>query len=179
MLHRLVFTCAGIWPNSIDARTKALHQIAGFAFPHKRSVFAILGLTLTIAPLNACEPLILKFIFDILTGNHQVRALFPLIGHLLGFALAREIATATADWLTWRTRIGLQYALLEATVGKLHRMPLKMRRSEGVGALMTRLYRSIQGLVGATAQLLFSILPALLFLIFSATISSGWNGDWR
>lgn len=71
------------------------------------------------------------------------------------------------DWLTWRTRIGLQYTLLEATVGKLYRVPLRMQRPEGVGALMTKLDRSIQGLVGALALLVFSVLPAKLFLLIS------------
>ncbi len=64
---------------------------------------------------------------------------------LLGFAVARETMDGFANWLTWRTRIGLQYALLEATIGKLHRMPLRVQRSEGIGAIMTRLDRSIQG----------------------------------
>jgi ATP-binding cassette subfamily B protein len=44
-------------------------------------------------------------------------------------AVLREVARGFSDWLTWRTRIGLQYALLEATVGKLHNMPLRMQRS--------------------------------------------------
>jgi ATP-binding cassette subfamily B protein len=56
-------------------------------------------------------------------------------------------------------------------------MPLKMQRSEGTGALMTRLDRSIQGLVGATAQLLFSVLPAVLFLGIAATIMI--ELEWR
>jgi ATP-binding cassette subfamily B protein len=56
-------------------------------------------------------------------------------------------------------------------------MPLGIQRSEGVGALMTRLDRSIQGLVGAVAQLLFSVLPALLFL--SIAIGIMFQLDWR
>ncbi|HEX8758267.1 MAG TPA: ABC transporter ATP-binding protein, partial [Steroidobacteraceae bacterium] len=89
---------------------------------------------------------------------------------LAGLALAREAAQGITDWLTWRTRIGLQYALLEATVGKLHNMPLRMQRSEGVGAIMTRLDRSIQGLIGAVAQILFGILPSLVFLVIAIAI---------
>lgn len=147
-----------------------LSRIISFAFPHKTAVLAILGLTLALSALNAFEPLVLKFIFDTLGGNRRVTLLIELVALMGVFALTREASTAMADWLTWRTRIGLQYALLEATVGKLHRMPLRMQRSEGVGALMTRLDRSIQGLVGATAQLLFSVLPAVCFLIIAATI---------
>jgi ATP-binding cassette, subfamily B, bacterial len=67
--------------------------------------------------------------------------------------------------------------LLEATIGKLHHMPLRLQRSEGVGAIMTRLDRSIQGFVGAVTQLLFNILPALVFLVISILIM--FRLDWR
>ena len=157
--------------------TSRLAPILRFAFPHRRAVGAILGLTLTIAALNACEPLVLKYLFDTLAGPRETSKLIELLALMFVFALGREASSATADWLTWRTRIGLQYALLEATIGKLHRMPLRMQRSEGTGALMTRLDRSIQGLVGATAQLLFSVLPALLFLILAANIMI--QLEWR
>ncbi|WP_409410754.1 ABC transporter transmembrane domain-containing protein [Bradyrhizobium sp. sBnM-33] len=70
-----------------------------------------------------------------------------------GLAFLRESLDATASWLTWRTRIGLQYALLEAAIGKLHKMPLRMQRSEGVGAIMTRL---------ALIVLMFAPIPALI-----------------
>jgi ATP-binding cassette subfamily B protein len=113
---------------------------------------------------------VLKLIFDGLTTRPALGPLGRGLGILALLALAREASQAVSDWLTWRTRIGLQYALLEATVGKLHNMPLRMQRSEGVGAIMTRLDRSIQGLIGAVAQILFGILPSLLFLAMAIAI---------
>ncbi len=92
--------------------------------------------------LNACEPLIL----DGLSGAATLQLRLIGIGGLAVLALMRESMDGFANWLTWRTRIGLQYAMLEATIGKLHRMPLAAQRSEGIGAIMTRLDRSIQGL---------------------------------
>jgi ATP-binding cassette subfamily B protein len=76
----------------------------------------------------------------------------------------RELFEGTANWLTWRTRIGLQYALLEGTIGKLHKKPLRLQRSEGIGAIMTRLDRSIQGFTTAVSLILFNVLPSLIFL---------------
>jgi ATP-binding cassette, subfamily B, bacterial len=151
-------------------RVQRLHEAVRFALPQRNAIIAILVLTLLMACANAAEPLALKYVFDELSG---ARALGPLVkGFVLVAALAvsREIAHAVSDWLMWRTRIGLQYALLEATVGKLHQMPLRAQRSEGVGAIMTRLDRSIQGFVGAVTQILFNILPALLFLAISVWI---------
>jgi ATP-binding cassette, subfamily B, bacterial len=96
---------------------------------------------------------------------------------LAGFALLRELMDGIANWLTWRTRIGLQYALMEATIGKLHKMPLRMQRSEGIGAIMTRLDRSIQGFTSAVSLILFNVLPAVIFLIIAMVIM--FRLDWR
>ena len=74
-------------------------------------------------------------------------------------------------------RIRLQYALLEATIERLHRMPLEVQHSEGVGAILTRLDRSIQGFVASVTQLLFNVLPALAYLVIAILIML--QLDWR
>jgi ATP-binding cassette subfamily B protein len=56
-------------------------------------------------------------------------------------------------------------------------MPLRIQRSEGVGAIMTKLDRSIQGLIGTLTQLLFSTLPALLYLAMAIAVVV--RMDWR
>ena len=42
------------------------------------------------------------------------------IGLLIGLSIFREIASGYSNWQTWRTRLGLHYALLESTVERLH-----------------------------------------------------------
>jgi ATP-binding cassette subfamily B protein len=84
---------------------------------------------------------------------------------------------AVSNWLTWHTRLGIHYVLLEQTVGRLHRMPLRMQRSEGVGAIMTKLDRGIQGFIGAVTQLLFNVLPAIVYLVISVVIML--RLEWR
>jgi ATP-binding cassette subfamily B protein len=68
-------------------------------------------------------------------------------------------------------------ALMEATIGKLHKMPLHMQRSEGIGAIMMRLDRSIQGFAGAVSLVLFNILPSAIFLVIAVAIML--QLDWR
>jgi ATP-binding cassette, subfamily B, bacterial len=158
-------------------RKPRLRDAVAFATPHWRAISFIIGLMLSVASINAIEPLILKMIFDGFGTSNQ---LAPLLIGIFGFAmivLARELMEGSANWLTWRTRIGFQYALLEATIGKLHSMPLRIQRGEGVGAIMTRLDRSIQGLTQALASLLFNVLPSIVFLI--AAISIMFGLDWR
>src|SRR4051812_1438974 len=154
-----------------------LHEAVRFALPQRKAIMMILALTAFMAAANAAEPLALKFIFDRLAPGSLLAPLIKGIVILGALALSREAAHGVSDWLTWRTRIGLQYALLEATVGKLHNMPLRMQRSEGVGAIMTRLDRSIQGFVAAVTQILFNVLPALLFLSIALFIMIGL--EWR
>jgi ATP-binding cassette, subfamily B, bacterial len=156
---------------------RRFHRAVRFALPQRNAIVAILALTLLMAMANAAEPLALKYIFDSLGAKEGVRPLLRGLALLAALSLGREAARGLSDWLTWRTRIGLQYALLEATIGKLHHMPLRLQRSEGVGAIMTRLDRSIQGFVGAVTQLLFNILPALVFLVISILIM--FRLDWR
>src|SRR4051794_29921889 len=154
-----------------------LHQAIRFAFPQRHAVAFIIALMLGVAAANALEPLVLKSIFDELTGEQRGGMLLPVVLALAGIACFRELMDAGANWLTWRTRLGMQYALLEATVGKLHKMPLHIQRSEGVGALMTRLDRSIQGFTAAVSMVLFNVLPSVIFLIVAIWIMLSL--DWR
>jgi ATP-binding cassette subfamily B protein len=97
---------------------------------------------------------------------------------LLGLlGLGREVVGGFSNWLTWHARLGIHYSLLEATVGRLHSMPLRMQRTEGVGAIMTKLDRSIQGFLGALTQLLFNVLPAVVYLVLSVAIML--QLEWR
>ncbi len=156
---------------------RRLHAAVRFALPQRHAITIIIVLVLGVAGINAFEPLVLKWVFDQLTDLQQPGPILTGILLLLGFALCREAMDGVANWLTWRTRIGLQYALLEATIGKLHRMPLRIQRSEGIGAIMTRLDRGIQGFTSAVALILFSIMPSLIFLVLAIAIML--RLEWR
>ena len=148
-----------------------------FAAPFRRTIVAISACTLLLAAASAVEPLVLKQIFDGIGGGWQVERLVRPLVILALLALLREALSSLSNWLTWRTRIGLHYALLEATVGKLHAMPLRLQRSEGVGAILTKLDRGIQGFIGAVTQLLFNVLPAVVYLVLSVVIML--RLEWR
>jgi ATP-binding cassette subfamily B protein len=137
--------------------------------PHRRPLLLLLALALAITSLGAVEPLVLKYVIDSLSQGSR-RGLLLGVGALLGALLAREALQALSSWLTWRTRLRIQYALTEATVGRLHGLPIAFHRNEGVGAVMTRLDRGIQGLVNALNEIAFNTLPAVVYLCVSAAI---------
>jgi ATP-binding cassette subfamily B protein len=136
-----------------------------------RGAIVLIGLiTLALAVLNAFEPLVLKFLFDHLTQPAPARAITTGVVGLLVIGGLREIANAYCDRLTWQTRLGIQHELLARTVERLYHLPIGARSEEGVGAVLTRLDRSIQGFVEAVTRLLFQVLPALAYLAISIVL---------
>jgi len=164
-------------PIDRSIRLSRLRRALEFASPHRRAVLAIFLITLVMAGLNAAEPLILKYLFDDLVSRRAVDTLLTAIVILIALGLFRELANAFSNWLTWHTRLGIHYTLLENTVERLHRMPLSFQRNEGVGAIMTRLDRGIQGFIGAVTQVLFNIFPAVLYLAIAVAIMVSLN--WK
>src|SRR5437773_2670319 len=162
---------------SAPARLSRLRRAMGFALPYRGAVTGILLITLALAAVNAAEPLIFKYVFDGLASSPQARVLLIGIASLLGLGVFREVASAFTNWLTWQTRLSIHYTLLETVVERLHRMPLSFHRHEGVGAIMTKLDRGIQGFITALSQILFNVFPAVLYLAISVVIM--FKLDWR
>jgi ATP-binding cassette, subfamily B, bacterial len=162
---------------SAAPRKSRWRRALGFAFPYRKAVLGILAITLFLAAVNAAEPLVMKFIIDNLSSSPDLAMLGMGVAGLLGIGLVRELFTALSNWMIWHTRLGIHYALLEATVERLHRMPLSLYRNQGVGAIMTKLDRSIQGFIGAVSQILFNVFPAILYLMIAIFIMLKLN--WK
>jgi ATP-binding cassette, subfamily B, bacterial len=154
-----------------------LRRAIGFALPHRGTVATILLLTFVAAGANAVEPLVLKFIFDSLEGGDPVQALLLGIALLAVLAGFRELSSGFSNWLSWRTRLAIHYGLMDATVERLHRLPHDIQRQEGVGAIMTRLERGIQGFIGAVSEIAFNVLPAVAYLFLAIIFMV--QLDWR
>jgi ATP-binding cassette subfamily B protein len=159
------------------SRLDRLRRALGFALAYRNAVAGLFAITVVLAMINAGEPLVLKYIFDELGSHRQLRPLLIGVAGLVGLGLFRELASAISNWLTWKTRIGIHYSLLEAMVGRLHRLPLSFHRTEGVGAIMTKLDRSIQGFLNAVTQILFNVFPAVLYLAIAIGVMVELN--WK
>ncbi len=161
----------------MDVPPSRLRRATAFLKGHKRWVMAILALTAAVALLNAAEPLVLKNVIDQLAKGASPHPLAVGIGVLLGVGLLREALSAHSSTLLWRTRLAVHQALLEAMVGRLHRLPLSFYRNEGVGAIMTRLERGVHGFVEAASQAAFGILPSLVYLVLALSVM--FHLEWR
>ncbi len=147
-----------------------LRRIAAIIRPYRLATAGIILLALLIAALGACEPLVLKWLFDNFSPAGQLQPVLAGIAALVGMLLLREAATALTQWLTWRTRLGIQQGLLRDTVDHLHLLPLSFHQTQGVGATMTRLDRGIQGLASAITEISINLLPGAVYLIVAAVI---------
>nr|MDA8165056.1 ABC transporter transmembrane domain-containing protein [Desulfobacteraceae bacterium] len=143
-----------------------LRRALAFVGPHRRAVAVILAFTILTAAISAMMPLAMKYIFDRL-GSKALAPVLLGVGALAGLSFLREAASGLSNWLSWRTRLKIHAELLEATVTRLHRIPLGLHREEGVGAIMTRLDRSIQGFIGAVSEISFNVLPAFFYLLIA------------
>jgi ATP-binding cassette subfamily B protein len=159
ILHAEAAAGEGLWRRALAlARARRGH------------VGAILLLTLSIGTLGALEPLLLKYLLDDLRPFASAQTFLIMLVSLVVLGLVREALGAHANWLTWRARIDFQYQLLDATVDRLHSLPLSYHRARDVGGIMTRLDRGIQGVVSGLTELTFNVLPALVYLVVSASI---------
>jgi ATP-binding cassette, subfamily B, bacterial len=152
-------------------------RVLGFVRQHKASLLTIFLLTLVMGGTQALEPLVLKVVIDDLSQTPNLRSLFIGLAVLLVVGVLHEIVHAINNWLTWRTRIGVQYELLGATVERLHSLPLSFHQQAGVGATMTRLDRGVQGVVAGLSELAFNVLPALVYLAIALNIMLQLN--WK
>ncbi|WP_281285799.1 ABC transporter ATP-binding protein [Persicimonas caeni] len=154
-----------------------LRRALSFARPHRKSIVFILALTMIVAVVGAAQPLVMKHIFDQLSEGGTVEAVMWGLGLLVGITLVSEACQGFSNWLTWRTRIGIQYALLEESVDSLQRLPSSYCSDEGTGAVLTRLQKGIDGFVNAVSQISFQVLPAIAYLVFAAVAMI--KLDWR
>ncbi|MFB6351795.1 MAG: ABC transporter ATP-binding protein, partial [Bradymonadaceae bacterium] len=160
-----------------DSERSYLRRALEFAKPHRVSIAVIILLTLASSVAGAIEPLLMKKIFDQLGDGGTMTAVYWGVGGLVGLAVFDRLASGVSNWLTWRARIGIKYSLLEASVDKLHRLSRSYHTDEGVGAVLTRLERGIEGVVTAISDIAFKILPAIGYLAFAAVAMA--KMDWR
>jgi len=154
----------------MGTRMSRLARALAFLRPFRFEVGGVLALALLAAALAAVEPLLLKYVFDRVAGDRSLRAIGYGIVGLLALGVAREIVGAFQNWLTWKTRIDLQFSLTEKTVGKLQQLPVSFHRATGVGSILTRLDRGIQGFVAAVCEFAFSTLPSAAYLVLAVAM---------
>jgi ATP-binding cassette subfamily B protein len=136
--------------------------------PFCRGILLLFVLALFGSLLGICEPLLLKGLFDAMGRREGWESVALLAGLLAAIEASRQSLGSLTNWLSWKTRLRIHHGLLERAVPKLHRATPGGPEAEGVGAVLTRLDRGIQGFLAAYSEVVLSLVPSLLYLAVSA-----------
>lgn len=145
--------------------------------PFRNRIIIILLLTSLTAAAGVAEPVIIKSIIDHIGLPEQLSYLLYGIIVFLSVTLVSNIASAFSNWMGWDVRLHVHNVLLNETVERLHVLPSEFHKKEGVGSIMMKLERSIQGFVGAVSEIFFNVLPSVLYLILALIVM--FRLDWR
>ena len=154
-----------------------ISRALNYARPERRYIGIALLCTLTLAAFGVIEPLLMRNIFDNLGKGGVLAEVLITAGSLLALAFIKEIIASRSSYLTWRTRLSIHHKLLSATVERLHRLPVDSHRKEGIGAIMTKLDRGIQGFLGALTEVIFNMIPAIAYLLMAVVVM--FQLEWR
>jgi ATP-binding cassette subfamily B protein len=154
---------------------RSVRRISPFFLSHRSSLIAVVSMGVLGASLAAVEPLLMKQLFDaFLSGRGEPWLVFAT---LLGVLLATEGIGALREWLTWRVRLAVDFALMHETIERLHALPLSYHRDQTVGATMTRIERGIAGCMSAFQEVVTRLLPSLIYLSVSVIVML--QLEWR
>lgn len=165
------------WNKESAGHWKLIGRALGYARSEKKYILTVLFFALSLAGLGVLEPLLMRHIFDSLGEKGSVTQVMITAAGLVVMALLKETVTARSNYLTWRTRLTIHHNLLSTTMERLHRLPLEKQGREGVGAIMTKLDRGIQGFLGALSEVVFNLVPAITYLVLAGCIM--FKLDWR
>jgi ATP-binding cassette subfamily B protein len=150
-----------------------LRRLAPYLAGQRAAMFGVAVLGALGAAVAAFEPLVLKRLFDTFTTSAVwAPALAPFLA-LIALLVLREALAGLLERLFWRTRLTLDFTLLQATVDRLHSLPLSYHRDHSVGATMTKIERGVSGAMAAFTELMLQLLPSVVYLCLSVVVMFG------
>ena len=160
-------------PDSVSAPQplwRSLRKIRPHFGGYRAGLAGVIFLAVVVATISALEPLVVKALFDSFLAALGVRRALTPFSILVGMLAFRECVALCNERLFWRVRIGINFALLRATVDRLHALPLSFHREESVGATMTKIERGISGAMVAFTEVVVQLFPAIIYLAVSMAV---------
>jgi len=148
-----------------------------YARGQRKALLIIMALAVLGASLAACEPLLMRWLFDsLLTAAERDNTLWAFAA-LAAVLIGTELLNARLDCLTWKARLALDFGLMQAGVERLHALPLAYHSDQNVGATLTKIERGIAGTMAAFSDLCLRLVPSLMYLALSTFVM--FRLEWR
>src|SRR6266516_2500037 len=87
------------------ALLSTLRKAARFVVPQKKALAAIAAMSIVTSVLLTVEPLVLKMLFDEVSGGRRRAILAGGVGALLSVLALREVLSAKLEEWIWRVRL--------------------------------------------------------------------------
>jgi ATP-binding cassette, subfamily B, bacterial len=164
-------------PSSLRSFGRSLRKALPYVHGQRRGLAAVIALASATAVASALEPLLIKQLFDGLIDTPENGRPWQWFGLLVVLLLGVELLGAWQNRLVWKVRLGVDFALMQAAVERLHSLPLSYHRDQSVGATMTQIERGIAGSMAAFSEVSARLVPAVFYLGVSLLVM--FRLEWR
>src|SRR5581483_2225411 len=100
-------------PGAGTAAFGQLGRALAFAAAERPAVALIIAITVGAGAVGAFDPLIVRAVVDAVVAHGPPARLWGGVALLAALVLLREGMVALSSWLTWRTRLRVQYRILD------------------------------------------------------------------
>ncbi|WP_242903386.1 ABC transporter ATP-binding protein [Actinomadura terrae] len=154
-----------------------LRRIARFARPHRRPLYAFLGLSVLLAVLAVATPVLAGRVVDAIVDDSASSTVVNLAIVIAVLALAEGGLGLANRWLSARIGEGLILDLRTAVFDHVQRMPVAFFTRTRTGALVSRLNNDVIGAQRAFSDTLSGVVSNLVMLVltFAVMIGISWQ----
>ncbi|MUN36730.1 ABC transporter ATP-binding protein [Actinomadura litoris] len=154
-----------------------LKRIARFARPHRRQLFAFLGLSVVLAVLAVATPVLAGRVVDAIVDDSASSTVVNLAILIALLALLEGGLGLANRWLSARIGEGLILDLRTSVFDHVQRMPVAFFTRTRTGALVSRLNNDVIGAQRAFSDTLSGVVSNLVMvmLTFGVMVGISWQ----
>ncbi len=156
---------------------ETVRRVWDFASPHRRSLVALLVVTVVSAVIAVATPLLAGRVVDVVINRQGVRTIVILALLIAGLAIVDAALSLMERWQASRIGEGLILDLRRAVFAHVQQMPVAFFTRTRTGALVSRLNNDVIGAQRAFTTTLSGLVTNVIQLVLTAVVmaSLSWQ----
>jgi len=156
---------------------ETVRRVWDFASPHRRSLVALLVVTVVSAVIAVATPLLAGRVVDVVINRQGVRTVVILALLIAGLAIIDAALSLMERWQASRIGEGLILDLRRAVFAHVQQMPVAFFTRTRTGALVSRLNNDVIGAQRAFTSTLSGLITNVIQLVLTAVVmaSLSWQ----